>query len=807
MSRLPTPDHTFLLDQRVSLLDPGRQALGLLDVDAARELRDRGGFREHGKDSPWKNLNRDDWLARTRCGDLSRTLLVADAGIGKTTNMAWLARRLTETHRSHLVFLLTIDQLPDDPDQVFDVLLRERWRSAAGCSDADGLTRDQAVRTLRAFRDAGRLVLLLDSIDQALSCPKVLDTLRLLLTRADWRACPVVVSSRPHALTSQWNALFAGQEAAWRFVRVEQLDSRQQEYLLGTVPDEDDPSGNRRVSRYSLLPADGRALLGVPRVIELLRRACGRRADFAGLRTQADVYWRCVNEMLLDGLRADAAGDTLGWSRTGTAVPEAYRGVQRVLARNILGAVAFEMFTDGAGGRPNLSHVAASGCDEFLMRVFARMETSREAHRAARRTVDATQLGSGELDQFFVNFTAVTAMNAGPLENYLLDDGGRHRDIRWRNPTMQAFFAAAWVCRHGSPDDLDRIRGWVVDEDNPRYGDLREFWRFVCELGGTAEADPTATHRETWVAVLTPLYDGSAVDGKGRPVRSPEFIWRSWERMAGTVARAKFLEQFPAIRRGEQGSDRQRLADQMMAGFVRLVGNPALNGDTGEFWMGATDEEGGYSAEKPRHRVKLTKPYLLHQYCVTNEEYELFDSRHSEQRWSDEPHPLVAKSGDDRCPVVNVSWYAAWCFAVWSGCRLPSEAEWEYGCRAGLETPYSVGDGRELTAEVCNFGGNVSHTVPVDGLAGGANGWGFHQMHGNVDEWCEDWYRSQMYTSTARVDPVGPESGSYRVDRGGSWFDAAWFCRSAFRSGDGPVNRYRLRGFRLAAVPSGRQGG
>src|SRR5262249_29963760 len=155
------------------------------------------------------------------------------------------------------------------------------------------------------------------------------------------------------------------------------------------------------------------------------------------------------------------------------------------------------------------------------------------------------------------------------LENYLLDGLGRHREIRWRNPTMQAFFAAAWVCRHGTPDDVARLRGWVVDPNYKLSGNYREFWHFACELGDTTATDPTTVRRDVWVGVMAPLYDGSARDQKGRPIRWCEFIYRSWDRMAGTEPRANFQAEFQRIISPDSPDpEKRRLAEAMVGGFV-----------------------------------------------------------------------------------------------------------------------------------------------------------------------------------------------------------------------------------------------
>jgi len=138
------------------------------------------------------------------------------------------------------------------------------------------------------------------------------------------------------------------------------------------------------------------------------------------------------------------------------------------------------------------------------------------------------------------------------------------------------------------------------------------------------------------------------------------------------------------------------------------------------------------------------------------------------------------------------------------GAQLPTEAQWEYACRAGTTTPFSFGE--TITPEQVNYDGNVPYadekkgwcrekTVTVKSLP--ANPWGLYEMHGNVWEWCADWYDD--YPSTPVTDPTGSDTGSSRVLRGGSWSNHGWRIRSANRGWYVPVNRDNYIGFRFVA--------
>ena len=225
----------------------------------------------------------------------------------------------------------------------------------------------------------------------------------------------------------------------------------------------------------------------------------------------------------------------------------------------------------------------------------------------------------------------------------------------------------------------------------------------------------------------------------------------------------------------------------------------------GEFWMGSGDEdEQAYESEKPRHRVTVS-PFWMMQVGVTQQLYRAVMKQ----------EPPAAEEAE--LPVVNVSWFDAGMFcnalseqlgrrpcyeqteAGWEwdrqadGFRLPTEAEREYATRAGSETRYCFGDDEANLGDYAWFGGNSDQKPHPVGQKR-ANDWGLHDLHGNVWEWCWDFYAP--YSADSVSDPTGPSSGSGRMLRGGSFLYVPRDLRSAYRFGVVPENQLGFIGFR-----------
>ena len=225
----------------------------------------------------------------------------------------------------------------------------------------------------------------------------------------------------------------------------------------------------------------------------------------------------------------------------------------------------------------------------------------------------------------------------------------------------------------------------------------------------------------------------------------------------------------------------------------------------GEFTMGSPIYESGRSAVEVQHQVKVSDFYMS-KYEVTQAEWESVTGTN--------PFDFKGKT----FPAEQVSWDDCQAFIqalnrkTGKKYRLPTEAEWEYACRAGTTTPFNTGG--NLTTEQASFNGSYSYNenkrcdysqkpIAVDSFA--PNAWGLYNMHGNVSEWCSDWYDANYYAACKAKgvveNPTGPASGECRVMRGGLRYDYAKSCRSANRSASTSDFIAYGVGFRLVFVP------
>jgi formylglycine-generating enzyme required for sulfatase activity len=219
---------------------------------------------------------------------------------------------------------------------------------------------------------------------------------------------------------------------------------------------------------------------------------------------------------------------------------------------------------------------------------------------------------------------------------------------------------------------------------------------------------------------------------------------------------------------------------------MKLVYIPA-----GEFMMGSPSSERFRGRDEgPQHKVKISKSFYIGQTEVTQEQYRAVMGTNP------------SHFQGDKNPVEHVSWKDAMLFCKKLGEKesknytLPTEAQWEYACRAGTTTAYSFGKSQSSLRNYAWYSRNgnfKSHPVAQKR----PNPFGLYDMHGNLWEWCQDWYASNYYKRSPSVDPLNLDFGSYRVLRGGSWLLGPALCRSAIRYSDRPNSRNGNNGFRV----------
>jgi formylglycine-generating enzyme required for sulfatase activity len=277
------------------------------------------------------------------------------------------------------------------------------------------------------------------------------------------------------------------------------------------------------------------------------------------------------------------------------------------------------------------------------------------------------------------------------------------------------------------------------------------------------------------------------------------------------------LVALPALPEGDKPAEKA---------FTNSVGMKLTLIPAGKFSMGSPDGEPERDPKEVRHDVTIRKPFYMGVYEVKQSEWAKVMPAKLHRSFFNS-----AQGGGPDHPVENVKWYDAVNFCKRLSARseekkagrkyrLPTEAEWEYACRAGTTTPFAFG--KSLSSKQANFNGNFPYgdapkgtylrrTAKVGSYK--PNAWGLYDMHGNVWEWCSDWYDPDYYHKTPKVDPKGPEKGVlptdykdyYRVVRGGCWLDEGRGCRSAYRFRAMPHDPYRLIGFRVVCEVGGKK--
>ena len=335
----------------------------------------------------------------------------------------------------------------------------------------------------------------------------------------------------------------------------------------------------------------------------------------------------------------------------------------------------------------------------------------------------------------------------------------------------------------------------------------------------------TATYDATFSAILIPQPDG----GTGRTlvltVDGQDYTWTipNTEAFAAgnhytypvTVKKKSgIMVGNPSITDWKTNDNKEGEAMPLPIAIVKIP--------KGAFMMGSPATEPNRQPNETQHKVTLTKDFWMSKYPITFAQYDAFCTATNRTPAND------AGWGRNNHPVINVSWddavaYCQWLTEITSiTCTLPTEAQWEYACRGdypnkAIETktlPFGIDDGKKLTGNMANINGaypydndrgeyqltggvHLRRTSPVGNYS--ANNYGLYDMHGNVFDWCSDWYSE--YEDGDVTDPTGPATGSERVLRGGSWNRTSQYSRSAYRNQRNPDGASNNFGFRVVFAP------
>lgn len=759
----------------------------------------------------------------------NRVVIVADAGLGKTTTLAWLCQRINRESSGNVAFFLDIGSLSSDDDPIFEAILEQLKKAVEGdlgqWSDSSG----------RAFLDQllanGRVVILLDSLDQASSASSVVGTLSRLFGSPRWQNCGVVLSSRLQALQRHWSAMFDG--GGWRFITLAIFTEEQRRTFLGL-----DQNGR---TRYDNVPKNARHILGNPRVLTYLHSLPASKFDAIG--NAADVYWYATNHLLMQAMRgserARSIGLIMGESPTIAVSQRSLRQATRLLS-----AIAFEMTsmlvaspseTHDAKHIPNFDRVSASQMDAFIDSTCHRMNTRD------RRTVPR------DLER---DLDGLAALNIVGNEMFEPDVEGL-KQIIWSNRSLQEFFTAIWITQFDDGRAVATLRKWLYLPHDSATEEYYWVWRFVCEMPSDGR------NPNVWVSSLEPLFRPGDGTTSGT-MRSCEMIFRAWpsvqkEAAAGHTGAKQLLDSFLGEFENEILSGKRKRESQVAAEFCqRFVNVPAGRCQLGapmqkqgmpedsrrewihkmetmstselvtdylsnwyfppgpqgqkqreieKEWWSARIENRDLTAiskrqfpinETPAEAIVEVLPFALHESPIVNKVFRLFDPGHGIDHSSPD-NEYANRSPFPESPAIFVSWYDAWVFckwACWNGesCRLPYEDEWEHAAKAGTSWDLNYWWGDEFDAKFCHAGIHKRTATPAKSRE---NPWRLQDILGNVWEWCQDEWRIQ-YNREISAD------GQSRALRGGSWRYAEYYSRTAKRHDRSPNRRTNDVGFRPA---------
>ena len=783
-----------------------------------------------------------------------RIFITGDSGFGKSTLLLHVENRLAQDRcglipirlgagpglldRKHVVPLDPLSTIgwAQGRDEVLKQILDasvKRFLPADGAKDQDLIFRwfEQCVAD-------GQVLFLLDALDQTNEDMQSLKTF-LFQNGMEWS---ILLTGRPESLESK----IPVRKLSWDHFRLRglQLDDVR-EYLrdvLEAVPEA--WLENWGASNHHWEP-----ILQVPILLQLVRELAAE-GRLGRLKNREAVYHATIEKLFEHGeesLDSSQVGTGQGWIPFREELSKIAWATLFRTKVNYRGETEFDVDMTGELSGPAYSELNRHYRREYgegdLVAILKQVNfiSSRALVQGSKN--DSLSWRHLSFCEYFAATKLVTMTSAE--RKALFDRHGRHPQLGWvisfaigiAERTQDALVLrelaesilcsgrvhTLWACikedRVALPESIDRLCRWLAHYDEEGRGAWDEWER--------PKLDPVT------LEILKQLFL--------RKNRDSRWLHAAWELIADaqeTEARAirrEFLKEFPDLVMTEvRRLQAKPLAERRASPILQLLPDEEwfrLGILTPEEYEGlpidkrtyprcprvATDDLKPFAMGTPGdddnerlHYVQLT-PFAMQRGLVTNAQFELFDPSYRLLR--DE------YSNSDEQPVNNVSWHMAHVFSTWVDgyyagrsaeashpgevpyVRLPTEAEWEYACRGGrVDTIYGVGDGQVLTEKDANFDIVKGRATATGAYA--PNDWGLYDLHGNLWEWCRDWYGSSYYytAEASQRDPTGPSARSSRVLRGGAFENDADCCRAASRVSLRPDDRGRNIGFRLVIV-------
>ncbi len=535
------------------------------------------------------------------------TAVIADAGVGKTKVTEWIEYRCHQPDSNTMAFRFDLKTLIhrhglncENVGNHLTEVMAKQWHDRMPEAMRNTVPVERLQTQLRSFlRRPGCICLIFDGLDQ---CSKGdLDILVTILASHEFGNCRYVVAGRPQAYTTNWNALFA--KYPWRLVRVEGMSRTQQIRYLGWLPD--------RSLRYDKVPRGARTLLSNPRIMSYLRQW----RDFADIRSAADVYWKTIDRLVLDGMSRSAKASLIGLpaGRQPTFDPVehnyAITGDQVRTAIDLLAIIAFEtkrhcqkfkpswtIDWESTGKLPGPPEQSPPPYDYNVV-VDSEVQKLRREHfkgRAAERNLDG---------DFETNWEGIAALNSGFLDHGIFeDDRGGLKELVWANKSLHEFLLAYFFANLADDADTHYLWDWIYLKDQYATEDYYWFWQYLCEMPAAARC------RENWLNAIRMIYQPGicrSQRSKTRQLihakRSTEMIFRSWWTLDGYIQeendpegtasaiRIRWLGEFEQIRLGEYGDETRSIAQQIVDHLLPIDLNKIKH-----FKMGTSAEKQGF---------------------------------------------------------------------------------------------------------------------------------------------------------------------------------------------------------------------